>query len=127
MKQIKDFKSRLDYALSSKVNGYKIKEYLKSNFGRALILDQHVNAPAWVKGDFKSALDRFFTNKDAEIVIYNKGKDEKDYKNKISRNPSEWADKHATYEEEIIDDYGVNRRGTDMITRYNKIKNKAGK
>lgn len=127
-KQIKDFKFRLDYSLSAKVNNHKISEYLKSNFGRALILDQHVNAPAWVKPDFQSSLNKFFDKKDKEIDDFNKEeKDKKKHKTKISRNPNDWGSNHNAYENEIIKDYGKTRRGTDMKARYNKIKKKAGK
>ncbi|WP_428740652.1 hypothetical protein [Tenacibaculum sp.] len=127
-KQIKDFKFRLDYSLSTKVSNYKISEYFKSNFGRALVLDQHVNAPAWVQSDFQSSLNRFFNKKDKEIDDFNKKeRDENKHKAKISRNPNDWGNDHSTYENEIIKDYGTTRRGTDMKNRYNKIKNKAGK
>lgn len=127
-KQIKDFKFRLDYSLSTKVSNHKISEYLKSNFGRALILDQHVNAPAWVKPDFQSSLNKFFDKKDKEIDDFNKKeKDKKKHKTKISRNPNDWGSNHNAYENEIIKDYGTTRRGTDMKARYNKIKKKARK
>lgn len=41
----------------------------------------------------------------------------------ISKNPSEWGKKHSEYEKSILDDYGVNRRGTDMAGRYKKMVN----
>lgn len=128
-KQIIDFKWRIDYALKQKAKGkkYKISEYLSTNFGKAIVVDQHVNRPAYIDDDFATALDNFFTIKDTEVDAFNKDKPAAQHKTKISRNPNDWtaADK-KTYETAIMSDYGFARRGTDMPLRYAKIKKAAG-
>ncbi|MCD9583371.1 hypothetical protein [Tenacibaculum maritimum] len=92
---------------------------------KATVLDHHINRPAYVKSDFGKALDNFFIKKDKEVEEFNKKeKDKTKHKNKVSRNPNDWENNHSTYEKSILDDYGVNRRGTDMKGRYHKMKNK---
>lgn len=109
-KQLLDFKERIDGAVGQTPQGYKqpISDYMSSPKGRALVLDQSVNRPAYVKTDFGSALDTFYKNNP-----------------NASRNPAEWGDKRAQYEDEINELYGPNRRGTDMPNRYDKIKNQS--
>lgn len=97
---------------------------MKSKLGKATALDHHINRPGYVAKDFGKALDNFFDKKDEEVEEYNKGKEEKDHKEKVSRNPVDWGTNHSNYEEEILEDYGKNRRGTDMENRYNKMKAK---
>lgn len=126
-KQVEDFIDRLkNKVLPIKPTGYsyKIKDYLKSKLGKATALDHHINRPGYVKTDFGEALDNFFDSKDEEVNKYNKDKEKKDQKEKISRNPNDWGDSHSDYEKEILEDYGKNRRGTDMENRYNKMKSK---
>ncbi len=109
-KQVEDFIDRLkNKVLPIKPKGYSytLKQYLKSKLGKATALDHHINRPGYVKTDFGKALDTFFTNNPT-----------------VSKNPGDWGDKHAEYEKTILDDYGVNRRGTDMKGRYNKMKAK---
>lgn len=109
-KQVEDFIDRLkNKVLPIKPKGYSytLKQYLKSKLGKATALDHHINRPGYVKTDFGKALDTFFANNST-----------------VSKNPGEWGDKHAEYEKTILDDYGVNRRGTDMKGRYNKMKAK---
>ena len=80
-------------------------------------------------------MDNFFSKKDKEIDEANKLIEKenaeitdpnlkKKKKEKISRNPSKWGDKHTEYEKEILEDYGKNRRGTDMENRFKKLKKK---
>jgi len=126
-KQVEDFIDRLkNKVLPIKPVGYsyKLKDYLLSKLGKATVLDHHINRPAYVDNDFGEALDNFFSKKDKEVNDFNKGKDEKDQKAKISRNPANWGTNHAAYEKNVLDDYGKNRRGTDMENRYNKMKAK---
>ena len=122
-KQVQDFIKRLNKVLLIKPVGhsYELKKYLKSKLGKATVLDQHINRPAYVDNDFGKALDNFFAAKDAEVKAFNKGKKEEDKKEKVSRNPEEWGTDHATYEKTILDDYGINRRGSDMPKRYNRM------
>jgi hypothetical protein len=69
-------------------------------------LDQHVNRPAYVGSDFGKALDHFYANHMT-----------------VSKNPNQWtATNRVTYEGQILDDYGVNRRMTDAENRYNRLK-----
>lgn len=122
-KQIEDFIKRLHSALNETVvksyhlnkkkvkvadenYTFKAKDVLKSKLGKATLLDQSVNRPALTKFDLGSALNRFFQKNP-----------------KISTNPSEWAEKHEEYEKIILDDYGINRNGTDMSGRYSTMKN----
>lgn len=127
-KQVKDFIDRLkNKVLPIKPKGYThpLSAYLKSKLGKATVLDHHINRPAYVKTDFAEALDNFFTKKDKEVDDFNKlEKDKSKHKKKVSKDPSTWGDNHADYEKDILDDYGVNRRGTDMKTRYDKMKSK---
>lgn len=109
-KQVADFIDRLkNKVLPIKPSGYSyaLSAFLKSKLGKATALDHHINRPGYVKTDFGKALDTFFAANPT-----------------VSKNPGEWGDKHAEYEKTILDDYGVNRRGTDMKGRYNKMKAK---
>ncbi len=110
--QVIDAKKRLNKVVKFKPSGYsyEIKNFLKSKLGKAVALDHHINRPAYVKADLSKALDNFFAAKDAEIDEYNKDKDKKNHKEKISRNPNDWGDNHSDYETIILDDYGINRR-----------------
>ncbi len=125
-KQVEDFIKRLNKVLLIKPTGhsYQLKAYVKSKLGKATVLDHHINRPAYVDNDFGKALNNFFVGKDKEIETFNKGKEKKDQKAKVSRNPADWGTNHATYEKTILDDYGKNRRGTDMEKRYKKMVNK---
>lgn len=125
-KQIADFIKRLNKVLKIKPVGYtyQLKDYLKSKLGKATALDHHINRPAYVDTDFGKALNNFFSKKDKEVEAFNKGKKKEDQKEKVSRNPSEWGAEHSTYEKTILDDYGKNRRGTDMKKRYNNMVSK---
>ena len=101
---------------------YKLSDYLKSKLGKATVLDHHINRPGFVKDDFGAALGRFFAKKDADTAKQNKTKKEGEKLEKLSRNPADWGDMHGKYEQEILDDYGNERRGTDMDKRYDKMK-----
>ncbi|CAF1233068.1 unnamed protein product, partial [Didymodactylos carnosus] len=79
----------------------------KSTLGKAIVLDHHVNRPAYVKRDFGKALNRFFEQNEH-----------------ASRNPNDWNDKHFEYEMKILDDYGINREMSGNVApdRYKKLK-----
>ena len=40
----------------------------------------------------------------------------------VSAFPENWGEKQLSYELEIMEDYGINRRGTDMVKRYLNLK-----
>ncbi|UJR11430.1 hypothetical protein I4U23_015610 [Adineta vaga] len=109
--QVVDFIDRLNKeVLPIKPTGFKsytINDYLQSNLGKAVALDQHVNAPGYVKDDFGKALQHLFTKYP-----------------KLSKNPAEWGSDRAKYETELIHYYGTHRRTNDPIKRYEKIKKK---
>ncbi|UKB82355.1 hypothetical protein LF887_15225 [Chryseobacterium sp. MEBOG06] len=124
-KQVLDFIKRLKEVVLPLVPAgysYKLSDYLQSKLGKATVLDHHINRPALVKDDFGAALGRFFAKKDADTAKENKNRKEGEKLEKLSRNPGEWGDNHPKYEQEILDDYGNQRRGTDMDKRYEKMK-----
>lgn len=106
-KQVLDFNDRLTTALGKKPKGYSkpIGDYVTSEKGAALVLDQDVNRPGYVSTDFGKALDQFYKD--------NPG---------APRDPASWsAGDRAAYESEILDDYKDVRRGTDMANRAEKL------
>ena len=108
--QIEDFIDRLNNeALVKKPKGYsyQIVNYVKSNLGKATVLEHDVNRPGYVGEDFAEALNYFYRNHP-----------------NISKDPSTWGEKHKDYEREIIEYYGNHRRGTDMVNRFKKLKGK---
>lgn len=85
---------------------YRIKDYVKSNLGKATILDHSINRPAHVTRYFGEALNYFFQN--------NKN---------VPQNPNEWGGNHSKYERIILDYYGLNRGTmTHSAKRYNQTK-----
>ncbi len=114
--QVEDFIERLRLALNktpkknhTTLYDYPISSYLKSVLGHAAVLDQDVNAPAWVSRDFGKALNHFFESNPT-----------------VSQNPNVWGSQSSVYEREIINYYGVNRGGTDMVNRFHKLQFAAG-
>lgn len=106
--QVIDFVKRLHKAESSSVgNGRKIKDYAKSNFGRALVLDESVNRPGNVASDFKKAIKNLH-----------------DHNPEIDRDPEAWGSQHSSYESKLLDEYRLTRRMTDSTLRYNALKAK---
>lgn len=106
-KQILDFIDALNTVIGFNPEGYshKIEDFFHSDFSRAVILDQYVNRPNYVKTDLGSAMNRFFTKHPS-----------------YSKSPDDWGNNQYNYELEIMEDYGKNRRGTDMVDRYNNLK-----
>ncbi|AXT50278.1 hypothetical protein D1818_05330 [Aquimarina sp. BL5] len=110
VKQIEDFISRLrDRVLPIVPRGYShtLGDFLISRLGRATALDHHINRPAYVRNDLGDSLNNFFARNP-----------------NVSENPLNWGENHQTYETEILEDYGVTRRGTDMAERFNKMRNR---
>lgn len=106
-KQVLDFNDRLVNSLNKTPTGYSkpIKDYVSSEHGGALVLDQDVNRPGFVGTDFGSALDKFYgANPTA------------------AKDPALWsAAQRAAYEPSIVSNYEAVRRGTDMAGRATKL------
>ncbi|ALK32433.1 hypothetical protein Bpla01_25110 [Burkholderia plantarii] len=111
--QITDFVKRLRKDLSTKPTGYNytIGEYLQGDVGRAAVLDQSVNRPAFVSDDLGASLDRLYAAHPT-----------------ASRNPNEWGASRATLESALSDNYGQTRRmavsnhESVAPARYNALK-----
>ncbi|WP_145985892.1 calcium-binding protein [Aquitalea magnusonii] len=108
-KQIRDFIKRLRFVMNLEIqdgkNKYKVSEIFKSELGIATALDQHVNKPAHVTSDIKAAIYAYIEKHPT-----------------IKPDPSSWGSSHAKIEAEILEIYGVSRRGTDMASRFDKLK-----
>jgi hypothetical protein len=106
IKQIKDFIKRLNSALDKTPTGYsyKISDFVKSNLGKATVLDHDVNRPGHVANCFGEALDGFFKAN-----------------SKVSKNPADWDTKFADYETKILEIYGP-LRGTGSYSMTNASK-----
>ena len=105
--QIVDFRDRLNSAVGQNPKGYDrpISDYIKSERGSALLLDQSVNRPGHVGKDVGKSLDQFY-KKHADV----------------SKDPSEWTPEQRTqYEPEILGSYETNRRMVDADKRATKI------
>jgi hypothetical protein len=111
--QLKDFIDQLNYVLKLKVKisdkseKYLVADLVKSNLGRATVIDQHVNRPAYVVTDLQSAIKEF-------IAI----------KKIAEKDPFLSGEYNEGYEKEFIEIYGNKRRGTDMVKRFGKLKGK---
>lgn len=108
-KQVLDFNDRLVNATDKTPTGYSkpIGDYVSSEYGSSLVLDQDVNRPGYVKSDFGSALDKFYAANP-----------------KAAKDPALWsAAERALYEPAIVDNYAAVRRGTDMANRATKLGN----
>lgn len=90
---------------------------MKSELGRALVLDQCINRPNHVQAYFSEALDRLFKKLPT-----------------IPKNPNSWGSKHSSYELTFTEIYGPLRDAeltyagkemggmTDGVKRYNELK-----
>ncbi|HAD43838.1 MAG TPA: hypothetical protein DCF97_12060, partial [Plesiomonas shigelloides] len=105
--QVLDFIERLHSAESHVVfsGDIRIKDYIKSDFGRAVVLDHSVNRPGFVKDNFKMAISNFHTKNP-----------------NVSLNPHDWAELHETYEKKLLDEYKMTRSMTNSISRYNSLR-----
>ncbi len=113
-KQITDFIARMNSALAKTPTGYSnsISTYVKSNLGKATVLDQDVNRPGHVKDCFGDALDSFFKSNP-----------------KVDKDPSKWGADFGKNEKAILEIYGPLRSSgnytmTDGQGRYDKLKAK---
>lgn len=107
--QVLDFIERLHAAEENIVtsDGKKIKDFVKSNFGRAVVLDHSVNRPTYVVPDFQKAIENFHANNPA-----------------ISLDPQTWGIESATNENKLLEEYKLTRRMTDSSARFNSLKAK---
>lgn len=107
--QVDDFIQQLKEVLNKKItidnNKYKISSFVKSELGRATVLDQYVNRPGLVASDLKKSITAFLLK----------------YKD-VKSDPATWGTSHEKYEMEFIEHYGNNRQGTDMVKRFKKLK-----
>ncbi|WP_228303768.1 hypothetical protein [Klebsiella aerogenes] len=107
--QVLDFIERLHNAENKVVTdtGIKIKDFVKSNFGRAVVLDHSVNRPGYVVPDFKKAIENFHANNPT-----------------LSLEPQTWGSQSASNESKLLEEYKLTRRMTDSTLRYNSLKAK---
>ena len=106
-KQVLDFNDRLVASLAKVPTGYKhpIGDYVTSEMAAALVLDQDVNRPGYVKPDFGAALIEFYA-------------DHPD----AARDPSTWTNANRlVYEKSIVENYTAARRATDSAERAAKL------
>lgn len=120
-RQVADVAERLRGALAIKprLHGMQnqtypqsIGEFVRSDLGKATVLDHHVNRPGNVKSNFGSALDRFFARHPCISS---------------DANSSDWSQNRTAYEREILDDYGNARSMNDPGIRYNNLVNRLGR
>ncbi|MEA9393668.1 hypothetical protein SJI19_24670, partial [Acerihabitans sp. TG2] len=106
--QVLDFIDRLhdaeDEVVSAKA---KIKDFVKSKFGRAVVLDHSVNRPTWVGKEFKKAIDNFYTHHP-----------------EANRDPALWGRDFIKNESHLLEEYKSTRKMTDSVVRFNSLKAK---
>ncbi|EOI3446259.1 hypothetical protein ACMSWW_004341 [Cronobacter turicensis] len=107
--QIIDFVDRLHKAESEVVtsSGKAIGDFVKSNFGRAVVLDHSVNRPANVGREFKEALDNFHAHNPS-----------------VNLDPQTWGASHVNNESRLLDEYKLTRIMTNSVARFNALKAK---
>lgn len=108
--QVLDFIERLHSAENKVVlsaGNKKIKDFIKSNFGRAVVLDHSVNRPGYVASDFSKAIENFHTNNPT-----------------VSLDPQTWGNESASYESKLLEEYKLTRRMTNSSLRFNTLKAK---
>jgi hypothetical protein len=95
-------------AIAITLRGYSrpASEYLQSPLGRALVLDQSVNAPANLPKSLGSAINTLITR--------NPG---------LSEDPEQWGVNKARYEQELIEIYGPARSMINATGRYHELAN----
>ncbi len=109
--QVSDFVKRLKKVMNIKITDGKIvgkvSDYFKSELGRATVLDQHVNKPAYVVTDIKAAVHSYIAGNP-----------------NVKPDPATWGADHSKIEAGVLEIYGKARRGTDMPNRFKKLKAK---
>ncbi|WP_051534813.1 hypothetical protein [Deefgea rivuli] len=109
--QVRDFINQLNLVLKLKIKiggkKFLIGDLVKSNLGQATVVDQYVNRPAYVSTDLQSAIEEYISLKKI-----------------VDKDPFLMGEYNEDYESGFIEIYGNKRRGTDMVKRFNKMKNK---
>jgi hypothetical protein len=108
--QVLDFIERLknvENKIVVNAGNKKIKDFVQSDFGRAVVLDHSVNRPEYVAIDFKQALENFHTKNPT-----------------VSLDPQTWGKGRTSYETKLLEEYKLTRRMTDAIQRFNSLKGK---
>lgn len=109
--QVRDFIKRLRLVVNLKITDGKIvgkvSDCFKSDFGRVVVLDQHVNRPGYVDADIKSAVHAYIAKH-----------------SNVNPDPAAWGGNHTKIESGVLEIYGNARRGADMPKRFIKPKGK---
>jgi hypothetical protein len=109
-KQVMDFVHRLRKSILVVPTGLRprtISSYIRSNLGKAIVLDHHVNRPGNVASDFSGAITAF-----------------RNMHPEANEDPAHWGVKHSEYESALLEIYGPSRRMTDATLRYQSLKSK---
>ncbi|WP_231616444.1 MULTISPECIES: hypothetical protein [Burkholderia] len=106
-KQVVDFIGRLHIAIAKKPSGYSnsASDFFPSRLGRALVLDQDVNAPGNVSVDLGASINT--------LRARHKG---------LGADPTQWGDNRSHYEAELIQIYGPSRHMNSAVERYNQLR-----
>ncbi|MCA8389071.1 hypothetical protein [Burkholderia multivorans] len=106
-KQVVDFIRRLHIAIAKKPRGYSnsASDFFLSRLGRALVLDQDVNAPGNVTTDLGASIDTLRARHA-----------------RLSADPTQWGENRSQYEAELIQIYGPSRHMNSAVERYNQLR-----
>ncbi|WP_232445074.1 hypothetical protein [Burkholderia ubonensis] len=106
-KQVVDFIGRLHIAIAKKPSGYSnsARDFFPSRLGRALVLDQDVNAPGNVSIDLGTSINTLRARHTG-----------------LGTDPTQWGDNRSQYEAELIQIYGPSRHMNSAIERYNQLR-----
>lgn len=86
---------------------YPFGDYITSEHGTAVMLDQYVNSPTNLNCNFGDALNTFFENHPG-----------------LDQNPNNWpSDQRGSYEKEILDLYTPTRKMDKPVERLGRITN----
>ncbi|MGU7770291.1 hypothetical protein ACV229_08920 [Burkholderia sp. MR1-5-21] len=102
-----DFIGRLHIAIAKKSSGYSnsVSDFFLSRLGRALVLDQDVNAPGNVSKDLGTSINTLRARHTA-----------------LGTDPTQWGDSRSQYEAELIQIYGPSRHMNSAVERYNHLR-----
>lgn len=105
-KQVADFIGRLHIAIAKKPSGYShsASDFFLSRLGRALVLDQDVNAPGNVSSDLGASINTLRARHPG-----------------LGTDPAQWGDNRSQYETELIQIYGPSRHMNSAAERYNQL------
>ncbi|WP_322082525.1 hypothetical protein [Burkholderia sp. BCC1972] len=106
-KQVVDFIGRLHIAIAKKPRGYinSASDFFLSRLGRALVLDQDVNAPGNVSKDIGASINALRARHTG-----------------LGADPTQWGDNRSQYEAELIQIYGPSRHMDSPVERYSHLR-----